>query len=499
MKIFISENYPKESQGLVNSIYLRILDWDDYDFKTNFDVFFIDLEGHIKKIGSNRIGFKNQKPGTRTSIYLERNSINCFFEESLPRDTFSVGVNDQFYKNVMSIRQPVRNNILKSLNDIVFDQSKINSIIEEEVFKISLLRSVSLSEIRGKFLRIINDEVELSKFSFSFIRKSFSNYGTLNLNFVVTPNSTPQTNIHAIIGRNGIGKTTLLNNMVEAIISTNHVEFEFYDDIKSSQIGENYFSRLISVSFSVFDKFSPDKIDRISTTKYYYIGIKNQQEQIKTRSQLNKDFLDSFKECKINGKIELLIECLQNLEEDENFAEMQLDKKITEKNTDQMLLNLVDSLSSGHSIVLLTIIQLVAKVGEKTLVIMDEPEGHLHPPLLSAFIRTLSHILFKNNGVAIIATHSPVVLQEIPRSCVWKIRRFNDHYDASRPKMETFGENVGVLTREVFGLEVERSGFYKILKDEVDSGKSYEQILEKYSRQIGTEGKILIKSMLKNF
>lgn len=60
----------------------------------------------------------------------------------------------------------------------------------------------------------------------------------------------------------------------------------------------------------------------------------------------------------------------------------------------------------------------------KTLVLIDEPESHLHPPLLSAFIRALSDLLLDRNGLSIIATHSPVVLQEVPKRCVWKINRF---------------------------------------------------------------------------
>ncbi|MEN2590199.1 AAA family ATPase, partial [Acinetobacter baumannii] len=47
-------------------------------------------------------------------------------------------------------------------------------------------------------------------------------------------------------------------------------------------------------------------------------------------------------------------------------------------------------MSSGHAIVLFTITRLVDVVGEKSLVLFDEPEVHLHPPLLSAFLRTLS-------------------------------------------------------------------------------------------------------------
>ena len=110
---------------------------------------------------------------------------------------------------------------------------------------------------------------------------------------------------------------------------------------------------------------------------------------------------------------------------------------------------LFGNLSSGHKIVLLTITRLVETVEERTLVLLDEPEAHLHPPLLSAFVRALSDLLVNRNGVAIIATHSPVVLQEVPASCAWKIRRTGQAFPAERPDIETFGENVGVLTREV--------------------------------------------------
>ena len=38
-------------------------------------------------------------------------------------------------------------------------------------------------------------------------------------------------------------------------------------------------------------------------------------------------------------------------------------------------------LSSGHAIVLLTITRLVELVDERSLVLIDEPEVHLHPPI----------------------------------------------------------------------------------------------------------------------
>ena len=89
------------------------------------------------------------------------------------------------------------------------------------------------------------------------------------------------------------------------------------------------------------------------------------------------------------------------------------------------------------------------------------------------------------------------MLQEIPKSCVWKIERTRKITNSFRPNIETFGENVGVLTREVFGLEVIKSGFHKLLTEEVATGRSYDEIVSKFNNQIGTEAKILLKTLLR--
>lgn len=76
-------------------------------------------------------------------------------------------------------------------------------------------------------------------------------------------------------------------------------------------------------------------------------------------------------------------------------------------------------LSSGHSALMLIVTQLVRKLDDKFLLLIDEPESHLHPPLLGLFVNCLSWLLRERNAVSIIATHSPVILQEVPRESVW--------------------------------------------------------------------------------
>lgn len=84
----------------------------------------------------------------------------------------------------------------------------------------------------------------------------------------------------------------------------------------------------------------------------------------------------------------------------------------------------------------------------------------------------------------------------MPRTNVSKIVRYGESVNISRPSIETFAENVGILTREVFGLEVIKSGFHELLQSSVDTGDSFEKILNSYSNQLGVEGQFLLRSMI---
>ena len=75
-----------------------------------------------------------------------------------------------------------------------------------------------------------------------------------------------------------------------------------------------------------------------------------------------------------------------------------------------------------------------------------KPETHLHPPLTGSLVRALEQIVSNHNAMAVLATHSPVVLQEVPSDCVTILERWGDLTTTRRPSMETFAENVGSLT-----------------------------------------------------
>lgn len=324
-----------------------------------------------------------------------------------------------------------------------------------------------------------------------------------------------------MIDRNGVGKTTLLNNMVNALLpNQGYIEEQTNSFFTTSKINlfeptsiplpENYFAGIISVSFSAFDTFTPpnEQSDVETGIGYDYVGLKKRIPQedgsslwgLKNKDDLCNDFTESLFTClSLTAKKKRWKKAITTLESDSNFSDMNLCQLMdidNELSLNQKSKSLFERMSSGHAIVLLTITKLVETVEEKTLLLIDEPESHLHPPLLSAFTRALSDLLINRNGVAIIATHSPVVLQEVPKSCVSILRRTGCITAIERPESETFAENVGTLTREVFGLEVSKSGFHNILKTSVAEGKNYECTLNQYKGQLGFEGKLILRSMV---
>jgi transcriptional regulator with XRE-family HTH domain len=119
--------------------------------------------------------------------------------------------------------------------------------------------------------------------------------------------------------------------------------------------------------------------------------------------------------------------------------------------------------STGHKIALHVVASLVRNTKSQSLVLFDEPETHLHPPLMAALMQSVRIVLTDLNAFCVIATHSPVLLQETLAEHVRYVRRIGDTLHIENPKLETFGENVGVLTYSSFGLTASSTDYHQAL------------------------------------
>ena len=61
----------------------------------------------------------------------------------------------------------------------------------------------------------------------------------------------------------------------------------------------------------------------------------------------------------------------------------------------------------------------------------------------------------------LVATHSPVVLQEIFSDNVFVVRNDNGVKTISHPQIETYGANLSEITNEVFSLTTDVTNYYE--------------------------------------
>lgn len=489
----------------IDCAYLLTDSWDDwFEFNTLYSLFIFDEEGNRHSIGGVKIGqFEMAEKQRRAEI------PECF--DILDERFFSLGQDDSYYDGLNHLGALTRDLVLKGLRDVSLDMDLFDRALAEKVTGTSLLRSVDRSTVTGQFHRMAMGGARLSEYEFSYTaRRRSDSINPLKLNFKVAPESYPPTNVHVLIGRNGVGKTTLLNDMAQAIVSEHTEEVDvgaFSSELEDFE--GKLFTSLVSVTFSAFDPFEPINARRNNSegVRYAYVGLKDiasenesSPKAPKSPDALSIDFGNSVLICRQGARVSRWHRALEMLQADPIFNDADVSSLartvLDAQDIKEEAEILFKKLSSGHKIVLLTITRLVETVEEKTLVLLDEPEAHLHPPLLSAFIRALSDLLINRNGVAVIATHSPVVLQEVPQSCVWMIRRSGTRAIADRPEIQTFGENVGLLTREVFGLEVTQSGFHKMLRDAVEVLPSYEDIIRRFNGELGDEARAIVQGLL---
>lgn len=482
--------------------YLLTDNWDDwFKFSTLYTLVIYDEDGQRHNIGGVKIGqFAMAEDQRRASISDDFDELDDRF--------FSLGQDDTYYDALNAIGSDIRDHVLGSLRDVANDLVLFERALAEKVTGTSLLRSVDRSTVTGQFHRMAQGGARLTKYEFSYTaRRRSRRIEPLNLAFTVAPESYPPTNVHVLIGRNGVGKTTLLNDMTRAIVDQDASIDEVGAFITETE--EELFTSLVSVTFSAFDPFEPlpNRQNKSQGVRYAYIGLKligkdkdGKPKPPKNPDALSVDFVSSVMICRQSGKAARWERALNMLQADPIFRDANVSDFARSDDEADILKasarKLFKNLSSGHKIVLLTITRLVETVEEKTLVLLDEPEAHLHPPLLSAFVRALSDLLINRNGVALIATHSPVVLQEVPTSCVWMVRRTGLRSVADRPEIQTFGENVGLITREVFGLEVTQSGFHKMLRDTVSELPNYSGVVRRFRGELGDEARAIVQGLL---
>lgn len=486
------------------TVYLVKDGWDDYHFKVLYTAYVESPTGERITLGYVKIAEHGMGDSGSTTLPPTFQLLDDRF--------FSLGQDAEYYEALYKVGSGFASNVLRGLRDVAFDGRLYDEAKDEPVFETALMRQVSQFELEGQLRRAALGGDLFERYDFKYTPpRDGRDFDAQNLTFGVHPESKPPTNVHAIIGRNGAGKTYLLQSMINSLLDADHNELaaRAFDGGEDVLIFGRLFANLVSVSFSAFDPSDPrlESPTSAESIDYHYVGLKalgdvsadgTQQVRTKATSELNNDFRASYAECREEPRRSRWIAAMSTLGADPGFAESGLEELLTPQIAPDAnrAMAIFGAMSSGHKIVTLTMTRLVELVEERTLVLIDEPEGHLHPPLLAAYMRALSDLLKQRNAVSIVATHSPVVLQEVPRTCVIRLRSVGRGTVADRISRQSFGENVGVLTDEVFGLQVDGSGYHDLVRQELELHHSFEDTAMAFEGGLGGEARALLQALI---
>lgn len=243
---------PGSSRHSRGAAYLTEDRWDDFGFKTLYQLQYLDRSGEFHEIGGVKIGGLGWG-----DVQLSTGLSGSF--TSVPDDYFSVGQDEDYYTALRELPRGVGEEILRALRDFAFDTTIFDRARREEVTRTSLLRQVSAAAVVGHLHRLAHGLTPLTEYRFGY---EFPTRGgdSQKLDFAVLPDSYPPTNLHVIIGRNGAGKTRALDGMARALAEPegglDHVGRFLVGHDEHNPTGDD-FAGVVSVSFSAFDRFLP--------------------------------------------------------------------------------------------------------------------------------------------------------------------------------------------------------------------------------------------------
>lgn len=454
--------------------------WNDYSIYSWFSLwYFSDKEKDPIHFGEVKI--------------IDRDNNNTFdsipqnFDYSLPDNFCSLGMDINYYKNLCQLSQFDRSKLLLCLRDIGIWSRIYEEFAEDSKVESSLLRDMASRQAlsHAKFIHSGRPPEEAYSFTFNLskIEKIDSNIvWNVNLPFEASDWS----RLIGIIGNNGVGKTFLLRNLVRAL---------YYKEKDKFQDKLPLFDNLFVISSSKYDKYRSDDGD-IECNETFHItsldnttsdeliedlkGISHRKKTIHSKAYVEV-FHDLLKNC-----IGEQIDCLFSYRDEELangtfYHQPYID---TDKLSDAYGL-----LSSGQRHILHMMTSLFSHIHMSSLVVIDEPEVHMHPKALIEFMDALQKTMVLFDSFAIIATHSPLIVREIITSNVYRmVRQDSDNPSIAKVPFNTFGEDIALLYARIFHYDEDDSIFTRVISQRASKYRSADKLINFVENEMGEIG-----------
>lgn len=487
MRFFLNSppaNFPESESVAV----LRPDHWDDYGYKTQF-LLEVYSRGGERPV---RVGYVKILP--RKFLTEDQRTLDVMPArfENLPQSQFcSLGQTAHYYRMLGALKYGLGKEVLRALNDICFFTDREQWWLAASGFSSSLLRTSSANLARRHAKSAFEGAIE----SYDRHTISFSKFqnalgaGPPLIEFQFDGTLVVPGRMNAVIGRNGVGKTSLLAGMAQWFGRPSPTsEFEYRPE----------FSKVVIASFNAHDTVFRGLGDAGNVE---YVGCRPigkaledlvarvPELQAEPEEEWQKALLKVFPDPKAlkeqvpranagfgeNG----LLRDLQSDLDWPKFLDSAFDEQWISSGLMENVHDALARMSAGQRVLVELYAALFHKSDLGTLFLVDEPENYLHPSLIARFVRSFNELLDQKSAFAVVATHSPIILQETPARFVRILQRIGDETSVSEPQFETFGESVESITQDLFETDFRSSHWKRILRNLADSGDTIEEIAQK--------------------
>jgi predicted ATPase len=434
--------------------------WNDFGWRCRFLATLHRGEDQLIELGPLRIsadGHEFHLQGLPTVL------------DKLPARSASLGESIAYYRRLRDLPRKLRSAYVTAIRDIVARPSRREPIGEGDLWNKCFMRDASSRHAwkrGGYYIGTRFEEVEPPRFDFTMQLTGAARAHELSFDFS-EHNDLPNRTM-LLIGRNGTGKTRALSALAFAAVSAEVFHKETRETMPPTTIEPAPdIARVIAISYNAFDEFplpreptkrAPRAIGTAyrSRGSYKYCGLRTTGGEVSV-AEVGRMLSEALEPVAQGERTDVLERVLSTL----------LDPTRAQALTsgdDEIRDAAVTALSAGQRLVVAIFSNIVGFIEEGSLLLIDEPETNLHPGLLTTVIAALNETLIEFDSYAIVASHSPILLQQVPSRFVRVFSRDAGNVPRiEQLSFESFGEDLGELTRRVLGLADPERDFTDVL------------------------------------
>ena len=512
--------------------------WNDFHNRISCTYTYRNYSKSIHHKGNIFVGFL-EKEETDIREYIKEvisEKVKYISLDKMPK-LFTMQPNIEDYRQcVATLGLAEVKRFLLGLNDLVALRHYKNTpdwfaeAMQTNVFKFAFMRrsepfftfhnaSYILDGLKEESLTSISNQ-----FSLSFKLNNFHNKHIINFDF--DQSSVVPKRINVLIGKNGLGKSQALHNI---IIAASHGD-DGINILKDKKNARVLINRILAIgtpgeTSNSFPEISMTKskvfYQRLAMTRNNHsaISINNvllqlvrSGESIKGESRW-QIFIDSISSILSLDNIYIELKDKEHSSfslKEKFYISLSGLKSIRNEQTSLEIWNAISeihdpmlrsedqlfSLSSGQLTFFRFVAQACLYIENGTLLLIDEPETHLHPNLISDFIEVLDQLLSMTGSICILATHSVYFVREVPREQVFVFQEREQSINIVHPRIKTFGADIGAISFFVFGEETVNNLIYKVKDYLKGQPKQRHTILKELEDQLAPEVIMALKREL---